>query len=464
MNSPLISATNLSAVGSVSARLEVTVAHNAEDLAFCKDRLEAEHSLGDTKAAGHRLWQIVWRDGAPVAVVVWAASALRLKDRDAWIGWDTVTRARRLKLIVNNTRFLVLDESREPNLASQSLGAALRALPAQWQGAHGFLPLLAESFTDIESHSGTTYKATNWIALGHSKGFARHRADYYIKNDRPKKLWIFPLHQEAKDRLCARQLPPEHAAAETVGADGRCALKAGQLRSLSDVFAAMPDDRTRDSVRYPLRSLLTIISMALLCGAASVRDIHRLGQRLTQSQRAAIGLRRRGGKNQSAFYPVPCLNTYTNILARIGHRELERLLTLWISAQHGHLPRTLALDGKNLRDQLGMLVSLVDTRTGDPIAMAVAPDAGAESRLTAELLARPEVELSGATVSADAMHCQAKTAHTIVMEKGSDYILSVKGNQPTLLQTVQHQLEDTPPLFRKMKRATDASSIANCAP
>ncbi len=51
-------------------------------------------------------------------------------------------------------------------------------------------------------------------------------------------------------------MPTEHAAAETVGADGRCALKVGQLRSLSDVFAAMPDDRTRDSVRCPLRSLL----------------------------------------------------------------------------------------------------------------------------------------------------------------------------------------------------------------
>ncbi|MEZ5327962.1 MAG: ISAs1 family transposase [Verrucomicrobiales bacterium] len=454
----------MSAVESVSARLDVTVATSAEDLAFCKDRLEAEHSLGDTKAAGHRLWQIVRREGVPVAVVVWAASALRLKDRDAWIGWDTVTRAKRLKLVVNNTRFLVLDETREPNLASQSLGAALRALPIQWQAVHGFLPLLAESFTDIESHSGTTYKATNWIALGHSKGFARHRADYYIKNDRPKKLWIFPLHPEAKDRLCARQLPPEHAAAETVGADGRCALKVGQLRSLSDVFAALPDDRTRDSVRYPLRSLLSIISMALLCGAASIKDIHRLAQRLTQPQRAAIGLRRRGGKNANAFYPVPCANTYTNILARIDHRQLAHLLTLWISAQHGHLPRTLALDGKNLRDKLGMLVSLVDTRTGTPIAMAVAPDAGAEARLTAELLGRPEVELSGATVSADALHCQIETACTIVMDKGGDYILSVKNNQPTLLQTVQHQLENTPPLFRKMKKATDASSSANCAP
>ena len=30
-------------------------------------------------------------------------------------------------------------------------------------------------------------------------------------------------------------------------------------------------------------------------------------------------------KNKSQFYPVPCANTYTNILERIDRRELERL-------------------------------------------------------------------------------------------------------------------------------------------
>ncbi|MEZ5328274.1 MAG: DUF4338 domain-containing protein [Verrucomicrobiales bacterium] len=153
--------------------------------------------------------------------LAWAASAWHLKDRDEWIDWDPLTRACRLKLIVSNWRFLVFEATRRPNLASQCLGAALRALPEQWQAIHGYRPLLAESFTNPESHAGTCFKATNWTPLGISKGFSRHYGDYYVPNDRPKKLWGYELHPEpgkARKLLCARPLPPEHAAGETDGA------------------------------------------------------------------------------------------------------------------------------------------------------------------------------------------------------------------------------------------------------
>ena len=69
------------------------------------------------------------------------------------------------------------------------MGAALRALPEQWRAGFGYRPLLAESFTDPESHAGTCYKASNWEPVGHSAGYRRHRADFYIANDRPKRLW-----------------------------------------------------------------------------------------------------------------------------------------------------------------------------------------------------------------------------------------------------------------------------------
>ena len=92
--------------------------------------LDAEHSQGAAKTAGDALWQIVYEGETLCAVLVWCACAFRLKARDAWIGWDDVTRARRLKLIVQNRRFLVLEAARRPNLASQRMGAALRALPS----------------------------------------------------------------------------------------------------------------------------------------------------------------------------------------------------------------------------------------------------------------------------------------------------------------------------------------------
>ena len=59
-----------------------------------------------------------------------------------------------------------------PNLASRAMGLALRQLPDQWQEKHGYRPLLAETFTDVESFEGTCYKASNWQSCGLTKGFA----------------------------------------------------------------------------------------------------------------------------------------------------------------------------------------------------------------------------------------------------------------------------------------------------
>jgi len=111
------------------------------------------------------------------------------------IDWDPVTRSQRLKLVVQLRRFLVPEKSRRPNLASQCLGLALRELPARWHTEHGYRPLMAESFSDPESHHGTVYKVTNWTCAGDTKGFSQDHTDYYLPNDRPKKLWLKPLQK-----------------------------------------------------------------------------------------------------------------------------------------------------------------------------------------------------------------------------------------------------------------------------
>ena len=61
-------------------------------------RLEAEHFLGPRFPAGDRLYQVAEPDGQWVGLLLWCAPALYLKDRDAWIGWDPLTRAQRLNL------------------------------------------------------------------------------------------------------------------------------------------------------------------------------------------------------------------------------------------------------------------------------------------------------------------------------------------------------------------------------
>ncbi len=95
-----------------------------------------------------------------------------------------------------------------PNLASRAMGLALRKLPEQWQEKHGYRPLLAETFTDIESFEGTCYKASNWEPCGLTKGFERsHRADFYREHKRPKKLWLKTLSRNTRVILTGIDIP-----------------------------------------------------------------------------------------------------------------------------------------------------------------------------------------------------------------------------------------------------------------
>ena len=448
--------------------LRVDVAGSKKEIAWCIKMLGEEHSLGAGTAVGNRLWQIVRRvvDGVPVAVLLWAASALHLCDRDRWIGWDAMVRSRRLGLIVNNSRLLILDAERAPNLATQVMGAALRALPGQWAAKYGFAPVLAEAFTDLETHTGTTYKASNWTPLGTTKGFERHRADFYVPNARPKKLWIYPLceggAEAAKALLCAQVLRPDLEKGQ-IPAVVRCPLKVKQILSLRDVFCELDDPRSISSRRYRLSTMLTLVCMSLLCRARTLSDIVRSCQLLGQRERATLELRRTKG---SDTLRVPCYNAFRELLPMIDLGQLLTLLSGWLTQHEGTLPRTLALDGKDLGKQLGTLVSLINTTAAKqsedpeldsglahdhtptpPVAMSVADGKGHELKAAQALLAREDVDLRGAVVTADALHAQHETLHRIVAEKGGDYLISLKDNQKAAHQYASGLLEKAEPLF-----------------
>lgn len=429
--------------------------------AWAKQRLNEEHALGAGQPAGKQLWQVVLRedDLQPVALVLWAASALHLKDRDAFIGWDTRTRASRLGLIVNNTRLLILEAAREPNLASQALGAALRTLPFQWRDTHGYPPLLAEAFTDIETHHGTTYKVTNWTPLGLTAGNSRQRADFYQRNDRPKKLWVKPLCKDACAILRAAQLPPALHPAQIEPTYATCPLRSAELLSLRDAFRLVHDPR-RSSHRFPLSGVLTLTAIGLMCGATNSNDLLRRIRSLDQKVRAKLGMPRKKG---TRFYQVPSYNALKYILCVIDQEQAAAVLARWQAQHQGLLPRNLALDGKDLGKELGIIVTLAISggqEAGTPVAMRTA-DKGKELPTAQAMLAEESLNLEDTLVTADALHCQQDTAR-IIVGRGGDYILSLKDNQPTIAAEAQRRLQDAAPLLsRTQRKATGGLSSAS---
>ena len=84
--------------------------------------LHKHHYLGGLKVVGEQMhYAAVDGRGRWLAVLLFSAAAKHLKHRDQWIGWTRAQCDRRLSLVVNNSRFLILPESRVPNLGSRVL-------------------------------------------------------------------------------------------------------------------------------------------------------------------------------------------------------------------------------------------------------------------------------------------------------------------------------------------------------
>lgn len=433
-----------------SRSLEIRLAQNPADWELAHQLLDEEHFLGAGREAGDRLCQFVLKDGQVVAVLIWCAAAWHLKGRDDLVGWDPVTRSCRLKLVVQLRRFLVLEKTRRPNLASQCLGFSLRSLQAHWHQEHGYEPLLAESFSDPESHAGTLYKVTNWQLAGDTKGFSQNRnrqnnTDYYLPNQRPKKLWLYPLHPQAYLLMCAPELPEKSKKALLGPGGERSPLDLKKLQSLRHALMEVPDPRRAQSRRHPLSAMLTLICLGLLMGARDMRSIHRKVSPLNQRQREAIGLivRETGGSHR---LKMPGYDALNDLLKKIDPVALGQALTRWLQAHQGTLPQSLALDGKSIGDgKYGMIVTLCRQEDGRPVAMRVANGKKEDSEVSEgrRLLADPEVTLANKIVTSDPLHNKTKTLR-IIAEKGGDYLVGVKKNTSQRLSACQDKLKEAP--------------------
>jgi hypothetical protein len=394
--------------------------------------LASRHYLGPAPPVGDFLRQVVMRGEQWVGLLVWGPAALKLKDRERWVGWHPALAAERLELIVQNRRYLLLhDKGEEPHLASQALAAACRALPEQWAERFGYRPLLAESFTDPESCCGTCYKASGWEPAGLSDGNSRHRADFFVPNGRPKRLWLKELEAGARQKACVVPLAAAQAGAVVAAAHGVLPLTQPQRRSLLEVLRRAPDPRGKNT-RFRLGPVLALVAMALLGGARQISEIARFATRLSPRQRAELCLPFKKGTRR--FYEVPSYDVFYAVLTRMDPDPFAALLSEWLRGQAGTLPGALALDGKMIRDIIGT-VSLVEVEDGSPVALAVMDqkqETGRGELKAARKLLAALPTLEGKTVTADPLHCQKQTAQ-IILEKGGEYFLQIKGNQPSLL-------------------------------
>jgi len=404
--------------------------------------LEREHYLESSRFAGQSLRYVAEVDGQWVALLSFSAAALHLKARERWIGWSARQRARRLGLVVNNSRFLVLPErQRYPNLASRVLGLALRRVSADWQERWGHPVLVVESFVDESQYRGTCYRACGFEAVGATQGFGRASRDFYEEHGQPKQLYLRQLHPKGCQLLRQARLPQPWAAYEADVA-GPCPFRARALESLLASLSALPDCRYGHGLRHRQRFVLSCAVVCTLMGACGYRAFENTGKKFTQRQLRALGCK--PDEEDGRYYP-PSDSTFQRVLNKVDAVAVASILGQWLAQQEIGALAQLAVDGKVLRGsgrhdgkplQLLSAVTHHLRLTLDQVAIEQKSNEIPALKPLLKKLALPP----GTLITADAMHCQQQSARFITQELGGDYLFGLKGNQSGILDQAQHLL------------------------
>ncbi len=197
--------------------------------------LQREHPRGAARHVGAQLRYLLVSDHGVLGALGFAASALTLAARDAFIGWDADRRSRQLHRVIALSRFLIRPCVDCRNLASKALGLCLRRLPDDFQRRYGYRPLLVETFVAKDRHAGTSLAAANWLRVGETAGRGRFAASG--TRVPVKVVYLYPLARDWRAQLGVAE-PPEPPAlgpgeglardvetAEGKRAAGRCTLE-----------------------------------------------------------------------------------------------------------------------------------------------------------------------------------------------------------------------------------------------
>lgn len=197
-------------------------------------------------------------------------------------------------------------------------------------------------------------------------------------------------------------------------------------------LASIPDPRGRKGRRYSVGGLLALTTAAVASGAQSLRGIADWAATRSRAELLEIGLWRG---------TPPSEKTIRTLLHRLDGAAVDGVVYGFLRRRVNDLAgQGIALDGKTVRGaregsaQAPHLMSAVTHAGAMTLAQVQVDSKTNEIKALPALLDR--LEAPGAVFTMDAMHAQANTARLIVEEKGADYFVTVKGNQPTLQEAI----------------------------
>jgi predicted transposase YbfD/YdcC len=208
-------------------------------------------------------------------------------------------------------------------------------------------------------------------------------------------------------------------------------LPRARLAVLLKQFSAIEDDREPWRVIYPLAEVLLLLTCATIASCDDFDDIVAWGEHHLDFLR----------RFSAYHFGIPCARWLRTLVNRVDPILFGRCFESWIKALWPERHDLIAIDGKTSRrthDHRKGLKALHTLSAYATNARLVLTQLSVPEK-TNEITAIPELldhlaetdQLKGALVTIDAMGCQVAIADKVVAH-GADYLLALKGNQPTL--------------------------------
>jgi predicted transposase YbfD/YdcC len=198
--------------------------------------------------------------------------------------------------------------------------------------------------------------------------------------------------------------------------------------NLQTAFESIKDPRVERHKRHKLLDIIILSICAVISGAEGWEAIEQFGHDKQKWLRQWIGLEN----------GIPSHDCIARVISRLEPAAMQSCFVAWAQSFTAMSDgEVVAIDGKTARhsynraDKLGAIhmVSAWASQAGVSLGQVKTDAKSNEISAIPELLAM--LELKGCIVTLDAMGCQTAIAEKIT-DKKADYVLAVKGNQPSL--------------------------------
>ncbi len=214
--------------------------------------------------------------------------------------------------------------------------------------------------------------------------------------------------------------------------------------ALISLFQRLDDPRIDRTKGYPLEEILFLVLSAVVSGVNFLTEIEKFGNAKLGWFRSVLPY-----KNG-----IPSHDTIGRVLGMLDAGALEILFASWTASIAKAVEGVVAIDGKTLRRAVGRggkrsVIHMVSAfASANSLVLGQVKTAEKSNEITAIPRLLELLHLKGAIVTIDAAGCQTAIVNKIV-ERGGDFVIAVKNNQPTLFEDIDIAFHDVDIAGRK---------------